>query len=92
MKSDNERVAQSGMGAHSKNAEYSIERIFTDLVFYLDTLGNASKNFLKGNSEKFDEEDDEEYVSLQCIASLADGWCPSDSLKSVKSSLLAAAA
>lgn len=58
MKNDNDRVAQSGLGAFTDNKEYSIERIFTDLVFYLDTEENARANHLQGTNNQ--PEDDEE--------------------------------
>ena len=57
---EKERVAKSGMGAFSNNTEYNIEQIFTDLVFYLDTLANASKNFLQGSSKQPSDDDEEE--------------------------------
>lgn len=60
LESERDRVAQSGMGAFSNNTEYNIEQIFTDLVFYLDTLANASQNFLQGSSEEPSEDEEEE--------------------------------
>lgn len=59
MKSDNDRIAQSGMGAFTENKEYSIERIFTDLVFYIDTEENAKKNHLQGTANPEDDDDEE---------------------------------
>lgn len=60
MKSDNDRIVQSGMGAFTENTEYSIERIFTDLVFYLDTESNAKRNHLQGTAKQKQDEDDDE--------------------------------
>jgi hypothetical protein len=53
-------VVQSGMGAFTKNTEYNVEQIFTDLVFYLDTVANASKNYLQFDPAKLDEDNEDE--------------------------------